>query len=210
MGGVYREHIQEYFDACWGRRRRNDWPDRFCSGRRTGPVLLAAAKTSGCHRRNPALGKQVAEATDGRVTVRVLPNRWDHRQHIMTWPQMASQTLLTACIPSRVMIVSCGRASDNSLHCRHGNRGSKAYWNVYADTMDAQAEHKGTKLLGLWIHGPAMFHNNQRQISAVEDFSGLKIRTPGGYIADLSKDLGITTQFMGPGEVYEKLSRRCD
>lgn len=83
---------------------------------------------------------------------------------------------------------------------------SQAYWDVYTGDLDAQAEHKGTKLLGLFVHGPGMFHNNQRKIEKPEDFAGLKIRTPGGYIADLAQDLGITTQFMGPGQVFEKLS----
>ena len=85
-------------------------------------------------------------------------------------------------------------------------RTSSAFWTVYADDLDAQAEHQGTKLLSLWVHGPGMLHNNARKIEKPEDFQGLKIRVPGGYIADLVAELGATTQFMGPGEVFEKLS----
>ena len=83
---------------------------------------------------------------------------------------------------------------------------SKAYWNVYTQRLDAAEEHKGTRLLSLWVHGPGMFHNNQRAIQTPEDFAGLKIRVPGGYISELVEELGATTQFMGPGEVFEKLS----
>ncbi len=63
------------------------------------------------------------------------------------------------------------------------------------------------KLLGLFVHGPGVLHNNVRKIEGMDDLSGLKIRTPGGYIADLMGEMGATTLFMSAGEVYERLSR---
>ncbi|MEP1932987.1 MAG: TRAP transporter substrate-binding protein [Roseibium sp.] len=152
--------------------------------------------------------EQISEATDGRVTVRILPKPLG--------PPPAHYDLAADGVADITYGLHSFTRDDRFLRSRIGQfsfiadtatEGSKAYWNVYGGALDAQAEHKGTKLLGLWVHGPGMFHNNQRKIEKVEDFSGLKIRTPGGYIADLAKDLGITTQFMGPGEVYEKLSR---
>lgn len=152
--------------------------------------------------------EQVAEATDGRVTVRILPKPLG--------PPPAHYDLAADGVADITYGLHSFTRDDRFLRSRIGQfsfmadtatDGSKAYWDVYGGQLDAQAEHQGTKLLGLWIHGPGMFHNNQRRIETPEDFSGLKIRTPGGYIADLSQDLGITTQFMGPGEVYEKLSR---
>lgn len=152
--------------------------------------------------------KQVAEVTEGRVTVRILPKPLG--------PPPAHYDLAADGIADITYGLHSFTRDDRFLRSRIGQfsfiadtatEGSKAYWDVYAGTLDAQAEHKGTKLLGLWIHGPGMFHNNKRKIETPEDFAGLKIRTPGGYIADLSQDLGVTTQFMGPGEVYEKLSR---
>lgn len=152
--------------------------------------------------------EQVAEATDGRVTVRVLPKPLG--------PPPAHYDLAADGVADITYGLHSFTKDDRFLRSRIGQfsfmadtatDGSKAYWNVYGGALDAQAEHEGTKLLGLWIHGPGMFHNNQRKIESPDDFSGLKIRTPGGYIADLAQDVGITTQFMGPGEVYEKLSR---
>ncbi|WP_420332997.1 TRAP transporter substrate-binding protein [Roseibium sp.] len=152
--------------------------------------------------------EQIAEATDGRVTVRILPKPLG--------PPPAHYDLAADGVADITYGLHSFTRDDRFLRSRIGQfsfiadtatDGSKAYWDVYGGQLDAQAEHQGTKLLGLWIHGPGMFHNNQRKIETPEDFSGLKIRTPGGYIADLSQDLGITTQFMGPGEVYEKLSR---
>lgn len=152
--------------------------------------------------------EQVAEATDGRVTVRVLPKPLG--------PPPAHYDLAADGVADITYGLHSFTKDDRFLRSRIGQfsfmadtatDGSKAYWKVYGGALDAQAEHEGTKLLGLWIHGPGMFHNNQRKIETPDDFSGLKIRTPGGYIADLAQDVGITTQFMGPGEVYEKLSR---
>ncbi|WP_353621227.1 TRAP transporter substrate-binding protein [Labrenzia sp. R4_1] len=152
--------------------------------------------------------QQVADATEGRVTVRVLPKPLG--------PPPAHYDLAADGVADITYGLHSFTKDDRFLRSRIGQfsfiadtatDGSKAYWNVYGGTLDAQAEHEGTKLLGLWVHGPGMFHNNQRKIESADDFSGLKVRTPGGYIAGLSQDLGITTQFMGPGEVYEKLSR---
>ncbi|MEM7024847.1 MAG: TRAP transporter substrate-binding protein [Pseudomonadota bacterium] len=152
--------------------------------------------------------EQVAEVTDGRVTVRVLGKPLG--------PPPAHFDMAVDGVADITYGLHSFTQDDRFLRSRIGQfsfigdkatDASKAYWNVYADTLDAQDEHQGVKLLGLFVHGPGMFHNNQRMIEQPADFEGLKIRTPGGYIADLAGDLGITTQFMGPGEVYEKLSR---
>lgn len=152
--------------------------------------------------------KAVAEATEGRVTVRILPKPLG--------PPPAHYDLAADGVADITYGLHSFTKDDRFLRSRIGQfsfiadtaeTGSKAYWDVYGGTLDAQDEHKGTKLLGLFVHGPGMFHNNQRKIETAEDFKGLKVRTPGGYIAGLAGDLDITTQFMGPGEVFEKLSR---
>ncbi len=152
--------------------------------------------------------EQVAKVTDGRVTVRVLPKPvGSPPEHF----DLAAEGIVDITYGLHSFTKDDrflrSRIGQFSFIANTAEEGSKAYWNVYGGTLDAQAEHKGTKLLGLWVHGPGMFHNNQRKIETADDFTGLKIRTPGGYIASLSQDLGIITQFMGPGEVYEKLSR---
>jgi TRAP-type C4-dicarboxylate transport system substrate-binding protein len=84
---------------------------------------------------------------------------------------------------------------------------SLAFWDVYTGQLNADAEHEGVKLLGLFLHGPGMLNNGVTKIEQPSDLEGLKIRTPGGYIADLMGDLGATTVFMSSGEVFEQLSR---
>lgn len=152
--------------------------------------------------------RDVEKATDGRVSVRVLakPLGAPPAHYDLAKDGVADITygLHSFTKDDRFLRSAIGQFSflgDNAVEV------SKAYWTVYSGMLDAQKEHEGVKLLGLFAHGPGLFHNNQRKIESPDDFSGLKIRTPGGYIAGLCQDLGVTTQFMGPGEVYEKLSR---
>lgn len=149
----------------------------------------------------------VEAATEGRVTIRVLPKPLG--------PPPAHYDLAADGIADITYGLHSFSQDDRFLRARIGEfsflgdsaeGASKAYWNVYNGSLDAASEHQGTKLLGLFVHGPGMFHNNQRRIETVEDFAGLKVRVPGGYVANLAADLGITSQFMGPGQVFEKLS----
>lgn len=84
---------------------------------------------------------------------------------------------------------------------------SKAYWAIYGGDLNAAEEHAGTHLLGLFMHGPGLLHNNVRKIETAADMQGLKIRVPGGYVGDLVSALGASPLFMSSPEVYEKLSR---
>jgi len=152
--------------------------------------------------------EQVEEATGGEVTIRVLatplgapPAHYDLARDgvaVITYG-LHSFTQDERFVRSRIGQFSF--LGDDAVAT------SKAFWHIYTGPLDAQAEHEGTKLLGLFMHGPGVFHNNVRRVEAPADFAGLKIRTPGGYIADLMGELGATTLFMSSGEVYEKLSR---
>jgi TRAP-type C4-dicarboxylate transport system substrate-binding protein len=152
--------------------------------------------------------EQVEEATDGEVTVRVLSKPLG--------PAPAHYDLARDGVADITYGLHSFTQDERFVRSRIGQFSflgddavatSKAFWNVYTGQLDAQEEHAGTKLLGLFMHGPGVFHNDVRRIEAPGDFSGLKVRTPGGYIADLMGNLGATTLFMSSGEVYEKLSR---
>ncbi len=152
--------------------------------------------------------KQIEAATEGRVTVRMLAKPLG--------PPPAAYDLAADGVADITYGLHSFTKDDRFIRSRIGQfsfmgntalAASQTFWNVYTGDLDAQAEHKGTKLLGLFVHGPGMFHNSKKKINTSADFSGLKIRTPGGYVAQLAQGLGIVTQFMGPGEVFEKLSR---
>lgn len=152
--------------------------------------------------------ENVEQATDGEVTVRVLskplgpaPAHYDLARDGVADITYGLHSFVQDQRFVRSRIGQFSFLGDDAVAT------SKAFWNVYTGQLDAQKEHAGTKLLGLFMHGPGVFHNNVRRIEQVGDFEGLKIRTPGGYIADLMGNLGATTLFMSSNEVYEKLSR---
>ncbi len=152
--------------------------------------------------------KEIAQATDGRVTVRVLakplgapPAHYDMAVDGVADLTYGLHSFTTDDRFKRSRIGQFSFIGDDAV------AGSRAFWNVYSGQLDAQKEHEGVKLLGLFVHGPGVLHNNVRKIESPEDLEGLKIRTPGGYIAELMGNLGATTLFMSAGEVYEKLSR---
>jgi TRAP-type C4-dicarboxylate transport system substrate-binding protein len=152
--------------------------------------------------------EQVEEATDGRVTVRILrkplgspPAHFD-----MARDGVADITygLHSFTEDDRFHRAELGQFSflgDDAV------ANSEAYWEIYTGQLDAEQEHAGTKLLGLFLHGPGLLHNNKVKVEDVADIEGLKVRVPGGYVADLMGALGATPLFMSSPEVYEKLSR---
>lgn len=152
--------------------------------------------------------EDISEVTEGRVKVRVLakslgapPAHYDMAKDGIADITYGLHSFTTDNRFARSRIGQFSFLGDDAVS------GSKAFWNVYANTLNAQAEHEGTKLLGLFVHGPGVLHNNVRQIKTSADIDGLKVRVPGGYISDLMSDLGAETLFMSSGEVFEKLSR---
>jgi len=150
--------------------------------------------------------KQVEDATDGRVEVRVLakplgapPAHYDMAKDGVADITYGLHSFTKDDRFQRSRIGQFSFIGDDAV------AGSKAFWKVYSGPLEAQKEHKGTKLLGLFVHGPGILHNNVRKIGTPADVQGLKIRTPGGYIADLMGSLGATTVFTSSPEVYEKL-----
>jgi TRAP-type C4-dicarboxylate transport system substrate-binding protein len=152
--------------------------------------------------------ESVEEVTEGRVTVRVLssplgapPAHFDMAADGVADITYGLHSFTTDDRFERSRIGQFSFLGDDAVS------GSTAFWNVYSGALDAQSEHEGVKLLGLFVHGPGVLHNNVRQIETESDIEGLKLRVPGGYISDLMSDLGAETLFMSSGEVFEKLSR---
>ena len=152
--------------------------------------------------------EEVAEATEGRVTVRVLasplgapPAHFD-----MARDGVADITygLHSFSQDDRFDASQVGQFSflgDDAVGV------SEAFYTVYTEELGAAEDHEGTHILGLFTHGPGVFHNGVRRVEAPGDFEGLKIRVPGGYTATLVEGLGATPVFTSSTEVYEQLSR---
>jgi TRAP-type C4-dicarboxylate transport system substrate-binding protein len=152
--------------------------------------------------------EQVGEVTEGRVTVRVLrkplgspPAHFDMARDGVADITYGLHSFTEDDRFARAQLGQFSFLGDDAV------ANSEAYWDIYTGQLDAVQEHEGTKLLGLFLHGPGLLHNNAVRIEEAQDLQGLKIRVPGGYVADLMGALGATPLFMSSPEVYEKLSR---
>jgi len=152
--------------------------------------------------------KEVEKVTDGRVTVRIMgkplgspPAHFDMARDGIADITYGLHSFTEDDRFQRARLGQFSFLGDDAI------ANSKAYWKIYGGELDAADEHKGTHLLGLFMHGPGLLHNNVRKIEKPEDMQGLKIRVPGGYVGDLVSALGATPLFMSSTEVYEKLSR---
>ena len=152
--------------------------------------------------------EQIEAVTEGRVTVRLLarPLGSPPSHYYLAVDGIADVTYGLHSF-TRDNRFPRSRFAQFSFIGDDAAAGSRAFWRVYTGRLDAQAEHEGVKLLGLFVHGPGILYNNVRRIERPADLAGLKIRTPGGYVADLMDGLGATTLFMDSGDVYQKLSR---
>ncbi|KXF78005.1 ABC transporter substrate-binding protein [Paramesorhizobium deserti] len=152
--------------------------------------------------------KEVEKVTDGRVTVRIMgkplgspPAHFDMARDGIADITYGLHSFTEDDRFQRARLGQFSFLGDDAI------ANSKAYWKIYGGELDAAGEHEGTHLLGLFMHGPGLLHNNVRKIEKPEDMQGLKIRVPGGYVGDLVSALGATPLFMSSTEVYEKLSR---
>lgn len=152
--------------------------------------------------------EEVEKVTDGRVTVRIMgkplgspPAHFDMARDGVADITYGLHSFTEDDRFTRAKLGQFSFLGDDAVE------NSKAYWTIYGGDLDAAEEHAGTHLLGLFMHGPGLLHNNVRRIETPDDMQGLKIRVPGGYVADLVSSLGATPLFMSSPEVYEKLSR---
>ncbi|MBU3031349.1 TRAP transporter substrate-binding protein [Paracoccus marinaquae] len=152
--------------------------------------------------------EEVEKVTEGRVTVRIMgkplgspPAHFDMARDGIADVTYGLHSFTEDDRFTRARLGQFSFLGDDAI------ANSTAYWSIYGGQLDAAAEHEGTHLLGLFMHGPGLLHNNVRKIETTADMQGLKLRVPGGYVGDLVTALGATPLFMSSTEVYEKLSR---
>lgn len=80
-----------------------------------------------------------------------------------------------------------------------------AYWKVHEKYLHKANEHRGTHLLALMSHGPAVIQT-KKPLKALSDLKGMKIRVPGGVGSLVGKALGVTGVKLPAPKVYEALS----
>lgn len=84
---------------------------------------------------------------------------------------------------------------------------SVAYWRVHEKHFAKANEHRGVKLITVYVNGPGHIFNNKRAINALGDAKGLKLRVQGGVTSVIADKLGAVTVAVPATQVYEVLSR---
>ncbi len=151
-------------------------------------------------------GKQVEEATDGRVKVSILPSPLGPppAHFDIARDGIADVTYsVHGYTPGRFILTAI---AELPFLADSAEALSVAYWRTHQKYLAAAEEHKGVKVLAVFTHGPGHIFNSQRAVRGAGDLKGLKIRVGGGIINDISKELGIVPIHAPSPKSYEILT----
>lgn len=93
------------------------------------------------------------------------------------------------------------------FYAKDSRSASIAYWRMHKKFFEKANEHKGVRLIGLWVHGPAHIFTREKQIKTIDDLKNLKIRVAGGITKDIAVALGVVPFFAPAPKSYEVLSK---
>lgn len=150
--------------------------------------------------------KQVEEATQGSVKVQVIPPLGAPPGH---YDMVRNGTAdIVFAVPSytesRFVLT---RGPEMPFYASDATSASVAYWDIHQKYFAKVGEAQGVKILTVWVHGPGQFFTTSRKINSIDDFKGLKIRSPGGNGNDVIKALGAEPFFAPASQSYEVLSK---
>lgn len=83
---------------------------------------------------------------------------------------------------------------------------SVAYERVFRRHLQRFDEHRGLEVLGVFTHGPGMVLTAGRPIARLADFEGLRIRVGGGMANEVARALGIDARLAPAARSRELLS----
>lgn len=84
---------------------------------------------------------------------------------------------------------------------------SVAYWRTYSPLPQAAQEHRGTRLLAVFTHGPASIMTSKKPVTSIGDLSGMKIRVPGELTSRIVSLLGGVPVAAPTTQVFDMLSK---
>jgi TRAP-type C4-dicarboxylate transport system substrate-binding protein len=151
-------------------------------------------------------GKEVETATSGRVKFQLLAKA-------VTAPAGTFDAVrdgladiswsLDGYTPGRFV---AARAGDFPLLGDTSESNSVAYQRIYDRYLAKADEHKGTKVMAVFLQGPSSISTTKKPVRALSDLEGMKMRIGGGLLADLTKLLGVNALLKPVTEAYELLS----
>lgn len=87
-----------------------------------------------------------------------------------------------------------------------GEATSVAYWRTYQKFFADKGEHKGVKLIGLYVHSPGTVMARDKVLDSIDDFNGLLLRSGGGLQDKVSAALGAAVVSSPAPTTYELLA----
>lgn len=149
---------------------------------------------------------QVKEATEGRVSINILAKGLGHpKAHFdIARDGLADVTFsVHGYTPGRFLLT---QVAEFPFSGKSSEAVSVAYWNVYNTHFAKANEHEGTKLLGLFTHGPGHIFTTGAAVTSAADLKGLKMRVGGGAVNEIASGLGSVPLLKPARESYELLS----
>jgi TRAP-type C4-dicarboxylate transport system substrate-binding protein len=83
---------------------------------------------------------------------------------------------------------------------------SVAFWRVYEDMLAEANEHRGTKVLGVFTHGPGLLFTKGVPVSPLDELSGAKIRVAGNITNKMAAAMDMVAIQAPAPQSYEILS----
>ncbi len=80
-------------------------------------------------------------------------------------------------------------------------------WDLYDKYPAIEQEYTDNNLKLIHLYTCGSISINGVKVTSLEDFRGKNIRTTGGYAADLMELLGASPISMGPGDLYDSMSK---
>lgn len=89
----------------------------------------------------------------------------------------------------------------------HAEALSVAFWRTYSPLPEAEKEHKGVKLLGVFTTGIVSVLTAKKKIDSIDAFRGTKLRVGGEMSSRIFKELGAVTVAAPATQVFDLVSQ---
>ncbi|SDD84704.1 TRAP transporter substrate-binding protein [Ruegeria marina] len=149
--------------------------------------------------------EKVAEATEGRVTVTILPaplasppQHWELARNgvaDITWGNFTYE-------PERFVSMWFAEFPNAGTHAEAQSR---ALWRTYEAHLAGNAAFEGVKMLAVGMFGGGQLHHGSKTVTAPEDLANVKFRMGGPIQEKLLSSLGAVPVAAPATKAYEML-----
>ncbi len=150
---------------------------------------------------------KVAEVTEGRVRVQMLPSTLAAPPRMFDLVESGGADIawgVPAYTPGRFVLT---QALDLPFLGDNAEKLSVAYWNVHEEFFDAADEFSGVKVLAVYTTGPGTIYTTGTPPKSLAEFSGKKFRVGGEIPLRVAEALGAAAVSAPSSEVSEMLAR---